>query len=345
MNALDRPGRLFPNIQCARAVAALAVVCYHMNVLPSGQAGVDVFFVISGFIMSEVAPREGRAFLRKRLIRIVPLYWLTTLGVYAIATWQPQWLNSTTARFDYLVRSLLFVPYVKANGHWGPLNPNGWTLEYEMFFYIVVALALLLVRARRAAVFTALLLALFCMYVAACGTRSAVADHLGQPFVLEFGLGVLAHRALAAGIAGRVASRAWIGLVAASVAAIVLLPFPGGTPAGFVRVAAWGVPACVLIVALVALDLNGRSVTNALGAALGAASYSIYLLHPYVIGFATRIAGGRADLGTPLGIATAAAILIVVCGAGYACHVMIEKPILAMLNGRRKQPQRERTAT
>ena len=54
----------------ALACAALAVVGYHMNVLPSGQAGVDVFFVISGFIMSEVAPREGRAFLRKRLIRI-----------------------------------------------------------------------------------------------------------------------------------------------------------------------------------------------------------------------------------------------------------------------------------
>ncbi|CAB3750150.1 acyltransferase [Burkholderia puraquae] len=345
MTMLGRPGTFFPNIQCARACAALAVVGYHMNVLPSGQAGVDVFFVISGFIMSEVAPREGRAFLRKRLIRIVPLYWLTTLGVYAIATWRPQWLHSTTARFDYLVKSLLFVPYVKENGHWGPLNLNGWTLEYEMLFYVVVALALLLVRARRAAVFTALLLALFCIYVAAYGTRSAVADHLGQPFVLEFGLGVLAHRALAAGIAGRVASRMWIGLVAASVAAIALLQFLGGTPAGFVRVAGWGVPACVLIVALVALDLNGRSVTNALAAALGAASYSIYLLHPYVIGIATRIAGVRADLGTPLGIVAATAILTAVCGAGYACHVMIEKPILAMLNGRRKQPRRERTAT
>lgn len=344
MNPLDRPGGFFPNIQCARAFAALAVVAYHMGVLPFGQAGVDVFFVISGFIMSQVAPREGRAFLRKRLIRIVPLYWLTTLGVYAIATWRPQWLNSTTARFDYLVKSLLFVPYVKENGHWGPLNLNGWTLEYEMLFYVVVALALLLVHAGRATVFAASLLALFCMYVAAYGTRSALVDHLGQPFVLEFGLGVLAHRVLAAGTAGRVASRTWIGLVAASVAAIALLQCLGGTPAGFVRVAGWGVPACVLIVALVALDLNGRSVTNALGSALGAASYSIYLLHPYVIGIATRIAGGHADLGTPLGVVTATAILIAVCGTGYACHVMIEKPILAMLNGHRKQSPRERTA-
>ncbi|RQR26800.1 acyltransferase [Burkholderia sp. Bp9143] len=345
MNTLDRPGAFFPNIQCARACAALAVVAYHMNVLPSGQAGVDVFFVISGFIMSQVAPREGRAFLRKRLVRIVPLYWLTTLGVYAIAAWQPLWLNSTTARFDYLVKSLLFIPYVKENGHWGPLNLNGWTLEYEMLFYVVVTLALLLVRGRHATAFAALLLALFCTYVAVHGTRSALADHLGQPFVLEFGLGVLAHRVLASGIASRVAPRTWIGLVAASVAAIALLPFVGGTPAGFARVAGWGVPACVLIVALVALDLNGRSITNTLAAALGAASYSIYLLHPYVIGIATRIAGVRADLGTPLGIVTTSAILTVVCVAGYACHVMIEKPMLAMFDGRRKRPRRAPTAT
>ncbi len=345
MTTLDRPRAFFPNLQCARACAALAVVGYHMNVLPFGQAGVDVFFVISGFIMSEVAPRECRAFLRRRLIRIVPLYWLTTLGVYAIATWRPQWLNSTTARVDYLVKSLLFVPYVKENGHWGPLNLNGWTLEYEMLFYVVVALALLLVRPRRATVCTALLLALFCLYVAACGTGSATADHLGQPFLLEFGLGVLAHRALAAGIAGRVAPHAWFALVAAGVAAIALLQLACGTPAGFVRVAAWGVPACMLIVALVALDLNGRSVTNAPSAALGAASYSIYLLHPYVIGIGTRIAGAQAGLDTPAGIVTALAILGAVCGAGYACHVMIEKPMLAMLNRLGRQPRRERTAT
>jgi len=53
------------------------VVAYHLNVLPFRQAGVDVFFVISGFIMACVAPYEGRDFLVKRLIRIVPLYWVT----------------------------------------------------------------------------------------------------------------------------------------------------------------------------------------------------------------------------------------------------------------------------
>ena len=56
MNAGMRRRPIYLNIQCARALAALAVVAYHLNVLPFGQAGVDVFFVISGFIMACVAP-------------------------------------------------------------------------------------------------------------------------------------------------------------------------------------------------------------------------------------------------------------------------------------------------
>lgn len=340
MNMLTRPGAYFPNIQCARACAALAVVGYHVGVLPAGQAGVDVFFVISGFIMSQVAPREGHAFFLKRLIRIVPLYWLTTLGVYAIATWQPQWLNSTTARADYLVKSLLFIPYLKENGHWGPLNLNGWTLEYEMLFYVVIALTLLLVRGRHATAFAALLLATFCAYVAVHGTPNAVVDHFGQPLVLEFGLGVLVHRALATGIAGRASPRVWIGLVAASVTAITLFQLLCGTPAGFARVAGWGAPASMLIIALVALDLNGRSVTSPSAAALGAASYSIYLLHPYVIGLATKVAGVHADLDTPRGVLATIAVMTAVCACGYACHAWIERPIVTALN--RSLPRRRK---
>lgn len=72
MSANTRRQPIYLNIQCARALAALAVVAYHLHVLPPGQAGVDVFFVISGFIMSCAAPHDGRDFLVKRLIRIVP---------------------------------------------------------------------------------------------------------------------------------------------------------------------------------------------------------------------------------------------------------------------------------
>ncbi|MBN3768763.1 acyltransferase [Burkholderia sp. Se-20378] len=334
MQTFPIPSGFLRNLQCARAVAALAVVGYHMGVLPFGQAGVDVFFVISGFIMSVVAPREGRAFLRRRLIRIVPLYWLTTLGVFAIAVVKPQWLNSTTAGLDYLVKSLLFVPYVKENGHWGPLNLNGWTLEYEMLFYLVIAGSMWLVRARHATTFAAFALALFCAYVAVGGPAGEVVAHLGQPFVLEFGLGVLACRLLETGIAGRLPRFVWFAAAAAALATIPLAGTLSGTPAGFERVFWWGMPACMLIVAVIALDLQGWSIRNTMLARLGDASYSIYLLHPYVIGAANKIVGVRLDAGTWSGMAAVLATLAAVCACGYACHAWIERPMLAALKHR-----------
>ncbi|OED13098.1 acyltransferase [Burkholderia sp. A2] len=335
MSANIRRQPIYLNIQSARALAALAVVAYHLHVLPSGQAGVDVFFVISGFIMSCVAPYEGRDFLVKRLIRIVPLYWVTTLGIYAIALLRPHWLNTTTAAPDYLVKSLLFIPYVKENGHWGPLNLNGWTLEYEMLFYLVVAAALGCMRARHATAFAALTLALLCACVAVFDPRGAtVAGHLGQPFVLEFGLGVVAHGVLQTGIAKRVAAPVWAAVAVAAIAAIPLLQMRHGTPEGFARVTLWGGPAFVLIVALAALDkwnwTNGSRIT----AALGASSYSIYLIHPYVIGMAGKLAGLRADSHTLSGLSATCAIVGATCVCGYICHVWIERPMLKTLNRR-----------
>ncbi|KAB1592078.1 acyltransferase [Burkholderia cepacia] len=326
------PRAFFPNIQAARAFAALAVVAYHMHVLPFGQAGVDVFFVISGFIMSWVAPGEGRMFFRKRLVRIVPLYWVTTLGIYAIAVLRPQWLNSTTAAPEYLIKSLLFVPYVKENGHWGPLNLNGWTLEYEMLFYVIVAASLVGVRARFATAFAALILASFCLWAAIDGTPGKVAHHLGQPIVLEFGLGVVAYRMLQTGFVRRIVTPAWVLAACVAVAAIPLSHALFGTPQAFARIALWGVPACVLIVSLVALDMRNVSIGNRVADSLGAASYSIYLLHPYVIGATEKIAGLHSNLRTWPGFVATCTTLCVVCLSGYLCHIWIERPMVSALN-------------
>nr|WP_082146268.1 acyltransferase [Burkholderia pyrrocinia] len=246
---------------------------------------------------------------------------------------RPHWLNTTTAAPDYLVKSLLFIPYVKENGHWGPLNLNGWTLEYEMLFYLVVAAALGCARARHATVSAALTLALLCACVAAVDpSGTTVVGHLGQPFVLEFGLGVVAHGVLQAGIAKWVAAPVWAAVAVAAIAAIPLLQMHYGTPDGFARVVLWGGPAFVLIVALVKLDSRGWTIASRTAAALGAASYSIYLIHPYVIGVAGKLAGLRGDPRTGAGLGAACAVLGVACVCGYVCHVWIERPMLKALN-------------
>ncbi|AOJ83504.1 hypothetical protein WS86_22835 [Burkholderia savannae] len=327
-------GPLLSNIQAARAVAALCVVAYHLGVMPFGQIGVDVFFVISGFIMSYVAPKEGNAFFIKRVIRIVPLYWMLTIGVYAIAVVRPQWLNTTTDGVAYLFKSMFFVPYVKENGNWGPLLRNGWTLDFEMFFYVVVAAALVVVRRQYATIAASAALIVFCLSSQAVGAGSQVADYLAQPLVIEFCLGVACYwitRARAFDAAPRGLFGA--GAIAAPLLVVALYP-EFGDPVGFQRVLQYGVPAFVLIASLLGLEKSGVSSRNAILANLGAASYSIYLLHPYVIGVAEKILKIHPGAGTVGGWCAAAAVALVVCAAGWVCYRYVEMPIQSALRWR-----------
>lgn len=334
MSATAGRSGLFLNVQAARALAALAVVAYHVGVLPFGQCGVDVFFVISGFIMSNTAPREGQRFLLKRLIRICPLYWLSTLGIYLIATVKPQWLNTTTAGIGYLLKSLLFIPYVKANGHWGPLNLNGWTLEFEMFFYLVIAVALTLVRPRWATATAAFALTSFSVFTAAADPANPVVAYFGQPFLLEFCLGVAAWWFMQTGIDARMQKWLWLGGAVLSVAIMPVVFFLNGAPSGFTRVLAYGLPSCALIVALLAIERGGWAVRGAVIARLGAASYAIYLLHPYVVGVLKKILAKNMDLHSVSSVLVVGAVVAVVCVVGDLCHRYLETPMLRVLNRR-----------
>src|ERR1019366_7660876 len=104
-----------------------------------GQQGVDVFFVISGFIMMQVSRRETRplAFLRARAIRIIPLYWLVTLA------WAM--LHHATSWRDLLL-SLAFVPHLAPAGQESPVLMQGWTLVYDVSFYACFGAALVVPR-------------------------------------------------------------------------------------------------------------------------------------------------------------------------------------------------------
>jgi peptidoglycan/LPS O-acetylase OafA/YrhL len=154
-------GMKFHFLQTLRAIAAWLVVADHalLDLTHSelqkpvtsvawalGNIGVYVFFVISGFIMVHICwdefGRRGAAgnFLRRRIIRIVPLYWLATIA--ALAFHKVSVTHGAEAGWPELVRSLLFVPYQDEDGGWAPILPQGWTLNYEMMFYAIFAAAL-----------------------------------------------------------------------------------------------------------------------------------------------------------------------------------------------------------
>jgi len=136
---------MIANIQILRALAATAVAFYHTGYrvpgfLHTDFLGVAVFFVISGFIMSHIARESAGAFMMHRIGRIVPLYWLATflyVTVILIGT------SSKTATAVSLAEDLLFIPRFSEGAT--PIEPAlsvGWTLNLEMFFYVMFALAL-----------------------------------------------------------------------------------------------------------------------------------------------------------------------------------------------------------
>ncbi|MGF6610855.1 exopolysaccharide production protein ExoZ [Paraburkholderia sp. WSM4175] len=339
---MDAHAGTLKNIQVARAVAALSVVAYHLGAMPFGQVGVDVFFVISGFIMSYIAPSDGRAFLAKRIARIVPLYWLLTFGVYAIAVLEPQWLNTTTEGASYLVKSLLFIPYIKENGNWGPLLRNGWTLIYEMFFYLVVAVSILCVRAKYATLLSSVILILACGFASAHGTGNLIANYLMQPLVLEFCLGVACYWIFRSNHFGRIKPAIWVTVAILSVITIAGLNAVFGDPEGFQRVARYGMPAFAIIVSLLGLERSGVIFRNPVLAQMGAASYSIYLLHPYAIGAMEKVLHVHAGISTATGAFAALIAIVAVCVSGWLCFRYVEAPMQGMLKRFRVRAPRVR---
>ncbi|MEQ1637974.1 MAG: acyltransferase [Methylococcales bacterium] len=167
-------------LQALRAIAAWLVVYHHyMQMVHHGYSqspvgaffvqyglvGVDVFFIISGFIMYyslTLKPRTAQAFLLARIRRIVPVYWVYTgLAIMAANLVKDQVEYVWTYRS--LIQSLLFIPHQNPTGIGEfPLLTVGWTLNFEMFFYSVLTLNLQLFR-RYAFIVTAMVLLLLPM--------------------------------------------------------------------------------------------------------------------------------------------------------------------------------------
>ncbi len=351
------------SIQILRAVAALMVVLTHAqddalneavkaglgfaqtHLLP-WVAGVDLFFVISGFIMvyaSErlfATPGGPRAFLTRRVIRIVPLYWLVTaimLVVMALLAWHGQ---ATLPSLAEIATSFGFVPYARpGDGAPRPIVSLGWTLEYEMFFYVVFALFVPLRRETAVAGVATSLVGLVIAGALLKPSATALA-FWSDPLVLEFALGMgiaLAHRR---GV--RLPWQAAFALAAGALAVLALdldgmadIANFGVDPNGFGRLFACGVPMAALFAATVLVPrapAEGR-VPRTL-ALLGDASYALYLFHPIVI-VATRKAYLMLGLAARLGFwPLLAADLVAAAAVSVAIHRLVERPMTAALQTR-----------
>src|SRR5262249_30609999 len=193
------------SLQAARAIAAWLVVTDHalleithgqpQNSVTHlawnlGSAGVYVFFVISGFIMVHICwesfgrPAAPASFLRRRIIRIVPLYWLATVA--ALAYHRVSATHGAHAGWLELLYSLAFIPYSGDDG-WHPIVPGGWTLNYEMMFYVIFALSLSF---RRQIALPAVGVTLGTLVMVGSLLPNETLAYLASPIVLWFLLGM-----------------------------------------------------------------------------------------------------------------------------------------------------------
>lgn len=285
------------SIQIMRGLAAAIVVAHHIphylngrlaTALPSfefGAIGVDVFFIISGFVMYSATtrpPYNPAGFFVRRLARIIPLYWLLTSAL-ALATWvAPSAFSSFTVSAESWVKSLLFIPVYDARGYIRPVLGQGWTLHFEMLFYTTVALVMVFARSRPTEI-AALVLGGACLAVNLAGLPLlGSAWQLLAPLALEFSAGVLLafifHRH-----PPRIGSPAVSLLVAAVLwcLGIGLGTLGHSTDLGFARVGTWGIAAFAFVFGALLLErfVNEQALSARGLTLLGEASYSLYLVH------------------------------------------------------------------
>jgi exopolysaccharide production protein ExoZ len=327
-------------LQMLRALAATMVVILHVrydfihhlslagwlpDFLDAGNAGVDLFFVISGLVMvysSEALFGRDRAaatFLVRRIARIVPLYWLMTVVmiVYVAA----RGFAASDASPTLAAVSFLFLPYARPSGDISPVFGVGWTLNFEMLFYAVFALALGASRAVTVACVTVVLAAL-----ALAGTLwpdlPMPLSYWSNPIVLEFAFGMMVALMHRRGV--RLPAALAVLLGAAALAQFAL--FVGYGPPQVPRWLGYGVPAAELVAAL---TLANRDIAISWIDRIGDASYALYLCHPLVIA-AARMLSLKGYLTPAVAPWTyLCGVVISSVGAALLLHRFVELPLTA----------------
>lgn len=335
-----------PSVQVLRGFAAILVAFGHILVempdLRGGPAhriapelshfhfGVDVFFVISGFIMVYTTVGQtpslatGARFLGARFLRISPLYWILTLSAAGLALVLGDAFNHSRPDLPRLLTSLLYVPYRNEDGDMFPILGPGWTLNYEMMFYVVFAIGLIF-RGWRGLWPTIVVLVGIVVLGWTIAPMQPQLSFWTKPILFEFVYGMLlgayfVRPKLSESVPARLPEAL---LILGLIGFVMLHVF------GYVRSDSrfifYGVPAAMLVVGAVLGDGQKRLPRFRFGEILGDASYSIYLTHPFVLR-ALRVLWNKLPFQLPIAIYVIVALVLVVA-TGVLVARAVEIPV------------------
>ncbi len=323
-------------IQLLRLLGALYVIIYHSGIAGEfGYFGVELFSFVSGYIIiySTQPEQSKKGFLLKRGIRILPLYWLATLFYYGIICLRPSLSIMSQARPEYLVKSMLFIPFINDAGFDTPILGAGWTLNYEVMFYLLFFGSMILSHRYRAAIAVGLSCLLVVVGHLLPGSllpgESFYLQYYANSFLLEFSMGILSFYLIRYlhGLQGW-KSRPWLPGLCLAVAAFLFLwmiPF-GGRIDGVPRFLYPGIPMFLFFCSLL-LAWKDRVFPRPL-VELGNMSYSIYLVEYFTTALFKLAAGSLSPVPKSLAFF---AMVLVTFGCSYVSYVVVEKRVTAFL--------------
>jgi len=333
-----------------RAVAAIAVVLHHASVslfagdhalipFDIGMSGVDLFFVISGFVIFYTTiddKTQPLTFLSRRLIRIVPIYFILTTLAYLIAVFAPQLTDTFSSNpYDY-IRSILFIPYI--NPVYNLMRPEvgqGWSLNYEIFFYLIFG-SLLVFRLNTRMMVCIATFVLLATLGGIINLSNVLATTYTDSIMLEFMFGL---------IIGYVVTRRNLDFgklvilfLGTAVAAISLAAASSGEIPRFVT---FGIPSAAIVAGMIWLERQGKMPKWPILLLVGDASYSLYLTHTFVLAIARRIWMRIFDIMQPLTHVTFMIVAVLITtGVAVLIFQRFENPLtkrlLQLVKGRTK---------
>jgi exopolysaccharide production protein ExoZ len=358
------PARKLQSIQLLRGIAAVLVVLHHASgpakrpgslgheflsgFFSFGYAGVDFFFVLSGFIITFIhagdvgRPSQLRAYATKRFLRIYPIYWVVLLALI------PLFFVFRNAGFghethpDVLFTSFFLIPHPLY-----PLLTPAWTLRHEVWFYILFGLLIFMRRPYGIILMLAVAGASFVVWALSLaewiGTLPFPFDFLLSHYNLEFALGAVCALIFLRGKS----TVPVIGATPLLIAGLILFTLTAlydlrvSTLAGsLLSLPTYAAASALILFGAVSLEATHDFRLPGFTQFLGEASYSIYLIHTPVIAFgekALRKVPVIAALHPSLAILFTIVLSVT---AGLCLHTWIERPLLRRLHRRRKQASR-----
>lgn len=326
------------SIQIMRGLAAILVVLLHISIKGGqygngalngfliGGSGVDLFFIISGYIMC--FSTFGRnltfgQFMRHRIKRILPLYWLTTTIALVIFFYNPEVINTSGGETSIWASYTLFPNGTRF------LNSNGWTLSFEFLFYIIFGLLIYKGTFRAVLVSSVILLLMVAvgLFFSISGYPFWFAtNNLYLEFIYGMGCFYVFNKKLIKPNAITGILLCFVGVSLLVTEAVLKIPNQENN-----RGWLWGIP--MLFVFAGFLCLEGFIKASASGLkklflAAGNSSYSLYLFHPFTLSGAALLLK-RLNLASDPYLFTIVLFTVTVV-AGYLVYLYVEKPLVAV---------------